>query len=59
MRRNYLLPLRSATHLRTARYQSRIEVEFREYRKFGSESSISFDTPEPLPREKTEEPAIK
>jgi hypothetical protein len=57
--KEHLLPLRSATHLRTARYQSRIEVEFREYRKFGSESSISFDTPEPLPREKTEEPTTR
>jgi hypothetical protein len=55
----YLLPLRSATHMVTARFQSRIEVEFREYRKFGSESRISFDTPEPLPKEKTEERAIK
>jgi hypothetical protein len=57
--KEHLLPLRSATHLRTARFQSRIEVEFREYRKFGSESTISFDTPEPLPKEKTEERAIK
>jgi hypothetical protein len=55
----YLLPLRSATHMGTARNQSRIEVEFREYRKFGSESTISFDTPEPLPKDKTEERAIK
>jgi hypothetical protein len=55
----HLLPLRSVTHLSTARYQSRIEVEFREYRKFGSESKISFDTPEPLPKEKTEERTIK
>jgi len=55
----YLLPLRSATRMGTARFQSRIEVEFREYRKFGSESKISFDTPEPLPKEKTEERTIK
>jgi hypothetical protein len=57
--KEHLLPLRSATHLRTPRFQSRIEVEFREYRKFGSESTISFETPEPLTKEKTEERAIK
>jgi hypothetical protein len=55
----YLLPLRSITQLRAGRHQSKNEVEFREYRKFGSESRISFDTPEPLPKEKTEERAVK
>jgi hypothetical protein len=57
--KEHLVPLRSATRLFTAKFQSRIEVEFREYRKFGSESRISFDTPEPLPKDKTEERAIK
>jgi hypothetical protein len=51
----HLLPLRSLTRLRSDRYRSKNEVEFREYRKFGSESSISFDTPKPLPKDQTEE----
>ena len=57
--REYLLPLRSLARLRTGKYRSKNEVEFREYRKFGSESTISFDTPEPLPKEETEERTIK
>ena len=28
------------------------DVEFRMYRKFGADTSIKFDTPEPLPEEK-------
>ncbi|MEN6602387.1 MAG: hypothetical protein ABFD86_08205 [Bryobacteraceae bacterium] len=55
----YLLPLRSQTYVRTGRQESRIDIEFRDYRKFGSESTISFDTPEPLPKERTEERPIK
>jgi hypothetical protein len=57
--REYLLPLRSLTRLRAYKYNSKNEVEYREYRKFGSESRISFDTPEPLPKERTEERPIK
>ncbi len=55
----YLLPLRSQTRMRTAREEYQIEMEFRDYRKFGSESTISFDTPEPLPKERTEERPLK
>ncbi|MEN6602388.1 MAG: hypothetical protein ABFD86_08210 [Bryobacteraceae bacterium] len=55
----YLLPLRSQTRMRTAMQEWQIEMEYRDYRKFGSESTISFDTPEPLPKERTEERPIK
>jgi hypothetical protein len=54
----YLLPLRAVVQMRDGRYLSKNEVEFRLYRKFGAETTLTFDTPEPLPDEKTkEEPA--
>ncbi len=31
------------------------EVEFRLYRKFAAEAVVTFETPEPLPEEKTKE----
>jgi hypothetical protein len=32
------------------------DVEFRMYRKFGADTSIKFDTPDPLPEEKEQPP---
>ncbi|HVX67140.1 MAG TPA: hypothetical protein VHA11_11090, partial [Bryobacteraceae bacterium] len=58
----YILPLKAVIRMRQGRLQTKNEVEFRLYRKFTAEASITFDydTPEPLPEEKTEEqPAVK
>lgn len=51
----FILPLRAVVRLRVARNLSKNEVEFRMYRKFGAEATIKFETPEPLPAEKTDE----
>ena len=46
--RTYLLPLRAEVRMREGRLLIRNDIEFRNYRKFGSDTSITFDTPEPL-----------
>lgn len=51
----YLLPLKSINSSSQTRYLSKNEIEFRLYRKFGTESTIKFETPEPLPDDKTKE----
>lgn len=51
----FLLPLKSVNSARNTRELSKNEIEFRLYRKFGTESTIKFDTPEPLPEDKTKE----
>jgi hypothetical protein len=40
---SYLLPLKARVFMRDGRYLSRNDVEFRLYRKFSAEASISFD----------------
>jgi hypothetical protein len=55
----YVLPLKTEVWSRAGRYATWNEAEFHLYRKFGTESSITFDTPDPLPAEKTkEEPPV-
>jgi hypothetical protein len=58
--REFVLPLKFEMRMRTGRYLAKNEVEFRLYRKFGVETAISFDTPEPLPEEMTiEQPPMQ
>ncbi len=54
---SFMLPLRAVMRMREGRALFRNEVEFRLYRKFSAEASISFEaeTPEPLPADKTTE----
>jgi hypothetical protein len=35
------------------------ETEFHRYRKFGVDVSVSFDTPDPIPEEKTKEEPVR
>jgi len=51
----YMLPLKHTMRMREAKLLVKNEVEFRMYRKFGAEAVITFDTPEPLPEELTQE----
>jgi len=51
----FLLPMKSEMRMREGRLLVKNEVEFRMYRKFGAEAVITFDTPEPLPEERTKE----
>jgi len=53
--RQYWLPLRAVVRMREGKLLVRNEVEFRLYRKFAAEATITYETPEPLPEEKTKE----
>jgi hypothetical protein len=44
----FLLPLRAEMRMREGKLLIRNDIEFRNYRKFGADTSITFDTPEPL-----------
>lgn len=53
----FMLPLRAEVRMRAGKDLVKNEVEFRLYRKFGADTSIKFDTPEPLGSDLiTEEP---
>lgn len=51
----YLVPMKAVIISATNKYLARNDKEFRLYRKFGAETTIKFDTPDPLPPEKTKE----
>jgi hypothetical protein len=54
---NFLLPLKARIFMRDGRFLSRNDVEFRLYRKFSAEASISFDEIDdlaPLPEDEGE-----
>ena len=53
--RQYLLPLRAEIRMRSGKNLIKNEVEFRMYRKFGTETNITFDTPDALSADQTEE----
>jgi len=53
--RQYWLPLRAVVRMREGKLLLRNEVEFRMYRKFAAETTITFETPEPLPEDKVKE----
>jgi hypothetical protein len=50
----YLLPLRAVTRTRAGKLLTKNETEFRMYRKFTAETTVTF-TPEALPEEQTQE----
>jgi hypothetical protein len=51
----YMLPLKSVLTSKRDRQMSKNDIEFRLYRKFGTESSIKFETPDALPEDQTKE----
>ncbi len=53
----FLLPLKASTLMASAEYLTRNDEEFRVYRKYSADTTITFDTetPEPLPEDKTKE----
>jgi hypothetical protein len=55
----FLLPLKSELRSRQGKFLNWNEVEFRLYRKYGTESSITFDTPEPIPDDQLKEQPVK
>jgi len=55
--REYLLPLRAVVRMRQDKLLTKNEVEFRLYRKFAAEATITY-TPDPLPEEQTKEQPV-
>jgi hypothetical protein len=53
--KEFLLPLRAEVRMREGKLLVKNQVEFRNYRKFGAEATITFDVPEPLPEDKVKE----
>ncbi|MBM3812235.1 MAG: hypothetical protein FJW20_11460 [Acidimicrobiia bacterium] len=56
---HFMLPLKHTMRMREAKMLVKNEVEFRMYRKFGAEAVITFDTPDPLPEEVTQEKPVQ
>jgi hypothetical protein len=54
----FILPLRAEVRMREGKMLSKNEVEFRMYRKFGAEATITF-TPDSLPATQTVEEPVK
>ena len=48
----YLLPLQFEIQSREGRTMVKNDVDYHFYRKFGTDSTIKFDTPDPIPEEK-------
>jgi hypothetical protein len=51
----FMLPLKSVLTSKRARQMTRNDIEFRLYRKFGTESTIKFETPDALPEDQTKD----
>lgn len=52
----FLLPLKAVVRMRSDKYLTKNDVEFRRYQKFSADAKVSFDTPAALPEDK-EQPA--
>jgi hypothetical protein len=55
----YMLPLKSVLTSKRDRQMTRNDIEFRLYKKFGTESTIKFETPDALPDDQTKEDPAK
>jgi hypothetical protein len=55
--KSYIVPLLAQLYIAAGQQKSKNRIEFRDYRKFGTESVITYDTkaPAPLPASETEE----
>ena len=54
----YMLPLKAEMRMRHDKFLTKNILEFHLYKKFGADTSVTFETPDALPDEKTkEEPA--
>ena len=53
--RTFLLPLSAQVRMRQGKVLTKNDVEFRLYRKFSADASITFDTPEPLSEDQIKE----
>ena len=53
--REFVLPLKAEVRMRHDKYLTKNVKEFRLYRKFSADATVTFDTPEPLPEDQTKE----
>lgn len=51
----YICPLKADVRLTGQGQKTKNEIEFRNYRKYGTESTITYDTPDALPPSETQE----
>ncbi|MGH9627553.1 MAG: hypothetical protein ACRD7E_04300 [Bryobacteraceae bacterium] len=51
---DYVVPLKAVVRMRSGKVLTKNEVEFRMYKRFGAEATITF-TPDPLPEDQTTE----
>ena len=52
----FILPLKASVFMRASKFLVKNETEFRLFKKFGAEATITY-TPEPLPENATKEQA--
>jgi len=55
----YMLPLKAVMRMRDGKLLAKNDVEFRMYRKFAADATVTYETPPPLPEEKTKEQPAK
>ena len=55
----FLLPLRAEMRMREGRFLVRNNVEFRNYRKFGAEATITYDIPAELSSDAMKEESVQ
>ena len=55
----FLLPMRSEMRMREGKMLVKNQTEFRNYRKFGAEATVTFEIPDALPEDKVQEEKIK
>jgi hypothetical protein len=53
--REFVLPLKAEVRMRHDKYLTKNVKEFRLYRRFSADATVTFDTPEPLPEDQTKE----
>lgn len=53
--RDFLLPLKAVVRMRHDKELTKNDKEFRLYRKFSADATVTFDTPDPLPEDQTKE----
>jgi hypothetical protein len=55
---DFMLPLKAEVRMREGKLLIKNDVEFRRYRKFGAETTITFDIPDPLSSDQTQEQPV-
>jgi hypothetical protein len=57
--REFLLPMKATSFITDGEMASKSDIEFRMYRRYGADSKITYDIPEPLDESKQKEETPK